>query len=521
MRWQGRIAADRHVETMVKDVRMKRFAVGEENRRLLVRAKERAILPIAAPLGLILAYAPAAFAQGPLEQLPNQNPAQQDMAKSIDTVCPSLVQRQNISRSPDEIDLQQTCTRMIDTAREVGQQPRAGYGLTTDQTNNALQSINGEEVQAAQQQTGDIQASNISGRLEAIRSGAVGRGLSIASLRLGSGSQLASVGDYGRYSSDGPLMASATASDAPISLAQGEESEAWFGPWGVFLTGSVTFGNKDATGKVDGFDFVLPGVTAGADYQVSQNFILGGAFGFSHYDADFDATVRSPSGQSLKSNSYTLSVFASYFFGKRFYADAIGTVGYTGYESTRRIVIPSQNPAFAPMDRIASGDFDAIQYSLTANIGYQYAFRGVELEPVARLRYLAAGIKGFTEAGADGLNLAYSDQDVDSLTTRLGLQASYAVSTPIGVVVPYARGEYVHEFLNDNDGAPVRYAADPTGLSEFVITTEDPDRNYGELGAGVALTLPQGWVTFLDYAAVVGFADFAIHTVAAGLRKDF
>jgi outer membrane autotransporter protein len=181
----------------------------------------------------------------------------------------------------------------------------------------------------------------------------------------------------------------------------------------------------------------------------------------------------------------------------------------------------------AGVARTANGDFDAIQYSFAANIGYQYTLYGVELQPVARLRYLAAEIDGFTETGAGGLNLTYDDQDVESFTTRVGLQASYAVDTSVGVLVPYVRGEYVHEFLNDDDGAQVHYAADPffatnpAGSSVFVITTEEPDRNYGDLGAGVALTLPNGWVTFLDYAAVVGFADFAIHTVAAGFRRDF
>lgn len=475
-------------------------------------------------LGMFLASAPVGLAQGPLESLPGQNAAQRDMSTSIDNVCWRLDARAGMQRSPDEVDLNQTCARITSTALEAqGQSALPGapsLGLSAQETNNVVQSINGEEMQAAQQQFGDIQASNISGRLEAIRSGVVGRGFSIAGLRLASDRSLASVHDYGGYSSQGPLVASAAASAVPITLAQGDESEPWFGPWGVFLTGSVAFGDKDATGSVEGFDFVLPGVTAGVDYKVSDNLVVGGAFGFAHSDVDFDTTPQSPSGQSLDSNSYSLSVFGSYFIGEKFFVDGIGTIGYTGYDSTRRIVILSRNPQVAPDERIAEGDFDALQYSIAANVGYQYTIGGVDLLPVARIRYLAADIDGFTEAGAGGMNLQYDDQDVDSLTTRVGLQASYAVDTPVGVVVPYVRGEYVHEFLNDNDGAPVRYAADPTGFSNFVITTEDPDRNYGDLGAGIALTLPHGWVTFVDYAAVVGFSDYTIHTVAAGFRKD-
>jgi outer membrane autotransporter protein len=489
----------------------------------------------AAALGLFVALPSAGFAQTSpavpstnyLERLPNQNAAQRDMSRSIDRVCPKLVLRRPASgtpdrRSPDEIELQETCTRMRGTARLALETNNPNLA---EQTNSAVQSIHGEEMQAAQEQIGDIQASNISGRLEAIRTGAVGRGFSIAGLPFGAGGPLASVHDYGGYSG-GPLVASAAAEAAAMTLAQGEEGGPWFGPWGVFLTGSVAFGDKDATGTVDGFDFVLPGVTAGVDYQVSKNLVVGGAFGFSHFDADFDASPRSPAGQSLDTNSYSLSIFGSYFIKERFFVEGIASLGYSGYDSTRRVEIPSQMGA-APINTTANGDSDAIQYSLAANVGYQYTFYGVELQPVARLRYLAAEIDGFTETGAPGLNLEYGDQDVESFTTRVGLQASYAIDTRIGVVVPYVRGEYVHEFLNDDDGAQVHYAADPffatdlAGSSAFVITTEDPDRNYGDLGVGVALTLPDGWVTFLDYAAVVGFADFAIHTVAAGFRKDF
>jgi hypothetical protein len=85
----------------------------------------------------------------------------------------------------------------------------------------------------------------------------------------------------------------------------------------------------------------------------------------------------------------------------------------------------------------------------------------------------------------------------------------------------------VHEFLNDQSGVRVHYTSDPTvapdgrPFSSFVISTDEVDRDYGIVGAGVAATFPAGWGAFVDYSAVVGLRDFSIHTVNFGVRKSF
>lgn len=193
----------------------------------------------AVALGMLLASAPSAFAIDALAPLPNQNAAQKDMARSVDNVCETLDRRalaQVPGRTPGETELQVTCSRLSSTALEAsGAGPLSGvptYGLTVEETNNALQSINGEEMQAAQQRVGNIQASNIMYRLAAVRAGIAGRGFSTAGLRLGSGTSSAGFHDYGSDdASAGPLLASA-GSAAPLVVAQADETEPWFGPWG-------------------------------------------------------------------------------------------------------------------------------------------------------------------------------------------------------------------------------------------------------------------------------------------------
>ena len=103
----------------------------------------------------------------------------------------------------------------------------------------------------------------------------------------------------------------------------------------------------------------------------------------------------------------------------------------------------------------------------------------------------------------------------------MGLEASYAWSPPFGVLVPSLRATWVHEFTDDDDGARVQFANDPTGLSAFELSTVSKDSDYGVVGAGLALALPYGFSLFADYDTAVGLDDFAVHRVSAGLRKSF
>lgn len=442
----------------------------------------------------------------PLEKLPNQDPAQRQMAQSIDAFCPALAGRAaaGASRSSAEEDLARVCTQMIQTADNVltGSNDSGAFGsfgLTATETNNALQAINGEELQARAIQVGDVQAANITSRLAAVRSGVAGPGFSIVGLDMGFGGT--------------------AAADPSAPLAAGAGDEPLLGKLGVFVTGSIQWGERDDTGTIAGFDYTVPGVTAGVDYQFTDNLIAGAAFGYTRFRADFNTSAVSPPGQDLESSNYLFSLFASYYIDDNFFADIIGTVGFGNYQATRHIVIPSMGTA-AAVDRFAESEFDSAQWGVSANLGYERSFGPVQVQPIVRVNYLGASIDGATETGAGGLNLAYGDQDVNSLTTRIGLQAAYSVSTAFGILVPYARGEYVHEFLNDPDGTSVRYAADPTGLSAFVAATDEVDRNYGTVGGGLALTLPAGWAAFVDYDALVGFRDLTSHTVSAGFRKN-
>jgi len=432
------------------------------------------------------------------------------MARSIDRVCPTLIANAALLNTQQQ-DLRDVCRRMVQTANDALDLPNrptgASYGLSEDETKNVLQRINGEELATPDAQITEIrgiQTGNISSRLDAIRSGLAGPGISIAGLSLNAGERVLALTDP---------------EDFQIVPAQWEDF-GFLSRLGLFVTGAFKFGDKEATAASDGFDFLTKGVTAGADYRLTDQFVLGAAFGYSNFDADFDTTDQSAAGQDLDSDTFVGSLFGSYSFTNGPFVDAIASVGWGQYDSTRKIVIVSMTDEPSE-NRTARGDFDALHYGVAANFGWDIPIQAFTVTPLARVEFIRAEIDGFEEDGADGLNLEFDDHNSESLTTNLGLEASYSISTAFGVIVPSVRAEYVHDFLIDDDGADVSYAADPTGLSAFEITTEAADRDYGIVGAGVAATFPAGWAAFVDWNTFVGLSNFDIHTVNAGFRKEF
>ena len=477
-------------------------------------------------LAAVSADVPSATAQNLIEEpgntslqiLSGQNKAQQDMGGSIDRIWPTLIFPANQQLlNPAEQDLRNVCRSMGQTANQINQISGAAdqsLGIDTAQLNDALQAVNGEELQAPQQQIVEVQdtlISSLTARIDAIRTGTVGPGLSLAGLDLSDGDKLLATNDL---------------TDTKVLPAQWTEGT-FLSRLGVFANGTVILGDKDDTSASDGYDFQTTGMAVGADYRLTDAFVFGGAFSYSYYDVDFNNTPSSPNGQDLDSDNYAFSLFGTYTFDFGLFTDAIGTVGWADFDLKRKIFIPNNNVGnvFNGNDivRTAKGNFDALQYGVAARVGYDYRpaqVEGLTVTPIAGIEYIRAEFDGFSEDGANGLDLKFDDFNADSLTSNVGLEVAYALSTGIGIVTPGINGRWVHEFADDS-GPDVVYANDPTGLSEFTITSDDVTRNYGVLGASVAAQFAGGWAAFVDYAAPVGLDNFTVHQINFGLRKDF
>ena len=228
-----------------------------------------------------------------------------------------------------------------------------------------------------------------------------------------------------------------------------------FSRLGVFANGTFTGGDKDATSREAGFDFTTFGATLGADYRFTNNFVLGVTFNYLSTDIDFDKSsfLSTPAGGGIDTQSFGFSIYGTYHVSNQFYVDGIVNFGWNNYDIDRRIIyaIPSTNRmgalipgAITTVNQTAQADTNSTQFSFSVGAGYDFNVQGFTVTPFARLEYSRLDVDGYQEAinntaNGFGLALAFDEQDVESLLSVFGAQASYAISTGIGVLLPQVR----------------------------------------------------------------------------------
>jgi outer membrane autotransporter protein len=284
------------------------------------------------------------------------------------------------------------------------------------------------------------------------------------------------------------------------------------GGFSLFASADYQKFDKDATEFESGFERDTVGGTIGADYLFRGGLVLGAAFSYAHEFGDYDGV-----GGGFDHDAYGVLAYASFTPIAGMFVDAVA--GYTrrDYEFERRISFANNNAATSgPTDGDTHGD----EFKVGLNTGYDFYFGPVTVGPRAGVLYRETTIDGFRESGRTGLELAYDDQNIQSLTTTLGVFGSVAISTGIGIIVPQASAEYVHEFMDDQRSVGFRIIQDLSG-QRFLFETDRPDRNYFNLGAGVSMVLANGMQPFLNFRELVGYRDRSSHTVTVGLRVPF
>ncbi|MGB5742853.1 MAG: autotransporter outer membrane beta-barrel domain-containing protein [Sedimenticolaceae bacterium] len=459
----------------------------------------------------VLAYDPTT-ALGSL----GQTELQQRTGDVVQTVCGQLGQLPDRSSLQD--DLFDRCGNMVGNASVLtggGPAEAKSLGWTEDaQVAAVVQTVANEELAATRTmatQLGSGQANIGITRLQSLRRGvrfsAFGNGVSI----------FEGIAD----SDTGPRD-----EQTPYGGAAGD---ALAGGWGFFVNANYATGDRDRTDREDEFDYDAYGATVGADYRLDDNNIVGGMVGYGNVDADFDSNNNfstspgdSPGGK-VDADSWGIALYGTHY-QENFYID--GLIGYTrtDYDMKRKISLPlgpdpGDSAAAIATNRTARGDTDSDSFTVGVGGGLDLQAGSITYGPFARLTYQETKIDDYKENNAEGLNLTVDDQDWDSLTSTLGGGASYASSQDWGVLIPFARVAWVHEFENDSQKMKAFYTVDPQ-QNNLVAQTDDPDRDYFELGIGVSAVMRGGLQAFFDYQTLLGYRDLTDHVFTIGIRSE-
>jgi outer membrane autotransporter protein len=287
-----------------------------------------------------------------------------------------------------------------------------------------------------------------------------------------------------------------------------------------FVAGDHQSFDKTPTSLEPGYDRETWGGTVGVDYSFSGLGILGLALTYNHAKGSYDI-----GGGGFDIDTYGATLYGSLFPVRNLFVD--GYIGYNRkeYDSDRRINLNIAQPGGGAIvaTGAALGSTDGDEFKTGLNVGYDFPIRNFTIGPRVGVNYRENTISAFTERGASGptgLELAFLRQNQTSLTSVLGLYSSVAISTGFGVVIPQVTAEYLHEFENDQKSLGFRFAQDTNGVI-FRYQLDPPDRDYFNVGAGVALVLPNGLAPFANYRELLGYQHQKNHTVTAGVRFSF
>jgi autotransporter-associated beta strand protein len=277
--------------------------------------------------------------------------------------------------------------------------------------------------------------------------------------------------------------------------------------WGAWGGGTGAFGTIAGTPNASGFTYNLGGFIAGLDRRFAPGFRAGVAAGF-------NAASLYPQGTPGNGTSNTLQ-FALYgaFNEGALYLDALAGYGHSDNRMSRPITIPGLN------QRIAQGYTTANTFFGQLEAGYKLTVApsfGGFVTPFARLQASTSTQAGFSETGADSLNLTVAQQITNSLRTVLGAQLGVEIDTPWDDDLDLAfRLGWSHEFADQTRPVTAAFAGAPAiGFTTF--GAEAP-RDGVVLGLGANTEIAEDTSVYLRYDGDLAGSN-TNHVLNAGVR---
>jgi outer membrane autotransporter protein len=193
----------------------------------------------------------------------------------------------------------------------------------------------------------------------------------------------------------------------------------------------------------------------------------------------------------------------------------------------RKITYPSFNVTVPSTNETATSSTSSNTLTVTLESGYNRSFGAFTVEPYLRGTYRDVYIHGFDEVNAKGFQFAIDQQSFQPVDTAVGIRLQYAITPPFGgVIVPYVRAEYHHEFVNgphDVTGVyvPLKSLAAFASAASFAVPTDKPDNDFSSVAPGFSIVLPHGIQAFAQYQEILGLRFYSDHTISGGVRFEF
>jgi outer membrane autotransporter protein len=267
------------------------------------------------------------------------------------------------------------------------------------------------------------------------------------------------------------------------------------------------FGTVAGDSNSHGLTYNLGGFIAGLDRKFAPGFRAGIATGFNA------ATLYTQGAPGTgTSNTLQFALYGEYAPGP-FYLDALAGYGHSDNRMNRPIVIPG-----LPF-RMAVGATTANTFFGQLEAGYKIpvapSFGGF-VTPFARLQASTSTQQGFSESGADSLDLTVAQQTTNALRTVLGAQLGAAIDAPWRETLNLTfRLGWSHDYADQTRPVTASFAGAPA-LS-FTTQGAQAPRNGVVLGLGATTNIAERTSLYLRYDGDLAGGN-TNHVLNAGVR---
>lgn len=401
-------------------------------------------------------------------------PNESSVARSLDIICSDVANDDLEGASAGRQALAERCAALTALAAEDEDAAREVIQQISPEENLALSKVGSN---AAQNQT----------QMVGMRMMQLGSGISTA----GQGGLTWSAGRKGGAAGDGSLMSK----------------------FGFFASLQLEDAEKDRTAYEAGFDYSANGVTFGTDYALSTDWFVGGALGLTSNDLDY-----SNNGGNVSADIYTYIAFSTYHKGN-FNLDVQLGGGNSNIDVSR--YLNYNVPGYDSVNTQTQGETSGSQWFLSVQGQYMWNRDALTIFPMVKLNYNGSRVKGYADNNAAGWEVVLDDQKVERVIFETGLQATYAINTSWGVMIPNAELNVFADLDTSQDTVTGYFAYAADSSATFAMDAEDPDSMYYQLGVGSSFIFPGGTTGFFGLRQLLGYDDFSSLQFQAGIRTEF
>lgn len=287
-----------------------------------------------------------------------------------------------------------------------------------------------------------------------------------------------------------------------LSKAAEQVREGVVVPWAKFLGAA---GDVEDSGERTGFGYDSAGVSGGCDWFYSQNLLLGVNLFYSRTAFDWAQGKGDGDAEHLNLG------FEAMYDEQGWFVEGSALTGLRSADTKRRI-------RFEDLNRIAGGSPDGQCFAGRIGAGLKYQLLGWSMRPGVNLNIIHSRQEGFTETGADGLNLKVDSLDATTLIGRMELLCSRVITCDSGLIWrPELTFAYQHNSPMDDRDISASLAGQG---GSFTVHGDDEARDVFAPSLEISAKTQGGVTVYGRYEGQFA-GSYTQQTLSAGAAIDF